>query len=85
MESKKYAALSKQEKYNVYILHCIAVNQQIRKCVGCIYVSMDGYPSCHYIIRTGHMRPCPPGEGCTVKRVRSAQHDKEDEEWTKRF
>lgn len=65
----KYDNLTKEEKYRLYILHCIAVNKQIRKCVGCIYVSMIGIPSCHYIVRTGHKRPCPPGEGCEVKRV----------------
>lgn len=25
---------------------------------------------CNYIFDTGHKRPCPPGQGCTVKKPR---------------
>ena len=26
-----------------------------------------GMPCCDYIFKTGHPRPCPPGEACTEK------------------
>ena len=40
-------------------------------CDGCLYrETLNGYGQmCAYILRTGHRRPCPPGEGCTVKVV----------------
>jgi hypothetical protein len=34
-------------------------------CRGCRYVSCEG--GCDYLLRTGHSRGCPPGEGCTVR------------------
>ena len=39
-------------------------------CEGCIYLSMIGnsyLPCCNYIFMEDKRRPCPPGEGCTVK------------------
>ncbi len=44
------------------------------KCGGCrysvpVYIG-DGdelMTACVYILRTGKRRPCPPGEGCTVR------------------
>lgn len=39
-------------------------------CVGCDYACYSGIePICDYIGITGHMRGCPPGEGCTKKKV----------------
>lgn len=45
-----------------------------RGCEGCRYAAPvymgDGdelMTACVYILRTGHRRPCPPGEGCTVR------------------
>lgn len=45
-----------------------------KPCRGCIYAGWTSSwdPCCDYILMTGHMRPCPPGAGCTEKR--SAQH-----------
>ena len=40
-------------------------------CTGCRY--WDGNSGCHccnYIFIEGHRRPCPPGKGCTVKKLR---------------
>lgn len=34
-------------------------------CEGCVHVSYQG--GCDYLIHTGRVRPCKPGEGCTVK------------------
>lgn len=38
-------------------------------CNGCIYkgVVENHLPCCNYIFMEDKMRPCPPGEGCTVK------------------
>lgn len=37
-------------------------------CSGCIYFDRAGEtPVCGYLLRTMRRRPCPPGEGCTVK------------------
>lgn len=37
-------------------------------CEGCIYLSkVDCMPCCNYIFMENKRRPCPPGEGCTVK------------------
>lgn len=43
-------------------------------CNGCIYnrplcSSSHEATYCAYILITGRRRPCPPGEGCTVKRT----------------
>lgn len=38
-------------------------------CDGCIYRGLihGEFPWCKYLFTEDHMRPCPPGEGCTVK------------------
>lgn len=37
-------------------------------CKGCAYaVPLSGEWYCDYLSITGHRRPCPPGEGCTVR------------------
>lgn len=38
-------------------------------CHGCIYLSLVAgeHPCCNYIFMEDKRRPCPPGEGCTVK------------------
>ncbi len=37
-------------------------------CEGCAYaVLLSGEWYCDYLLTTGHRRPCPPGEGCTVR------------------
>lgn len=37
-------------------------------CRGCKYaVCLSGDWCCDYLLRTGHRRPCPSGEGCTVR------------------
>lgn len=34
----------------------------------CVYHGKcAGMICCNYLLRTGHMRPCPAGDGCTVK------------------
>ncbi len=45
------------------------------RCADCLYhfaaADPDCYravmPACVYILRTGRRRPCPAGEGCTVR------------------
>lgn len=38
-------------------------------CKGCAYaVLLSGTWCCDYLSLTGHCRPCPPGEGCTVRK-----------------
>lgn len=34
-------------------------------CKDCIHADPNGY--CLYILNTGKVRPCDPGDGCTVK------------------
>ena len=49
-------------------------------CKGCIYSCLlwaDWY-SCDYIFKTGKRRPCPPGEGCTVKKMRKKRRAKRE-------
>lgn len=40
-----------------------------KNCVSCIYFGgqFDENCCCNYIFVSGHARPCPPGDGCTVK------------------
>lgn len=39
-------------------------------CKGCVYYGRAGAePICEYILMEQRRRPCPPGEGCTVKIV----------------
>lgn len=43
-------------------------------CKGCIYSLVTNCGTyCQYILITEHRRPCPPGRGCTVKKVQKAQ------------
>lgn len=38
-------------------------------CKGCAYAALlSGAWCCDYLCMTGHRRPCPPGEGCTVRK-----------------
>ena len=38
-------------------------------CKGCAYAAqLSGAWCCDYLQITGHCRPCPPGEGCTVRK-----------------
>lgn len=38
-------------------------------CKGCAYaVCLSEAWCCDYLLITGHCRPCPPGEGCTVRK-----------------
>ena len=38
-------------------------------CQNCVYCAgiYGGLSYCNYLFRTNQRRPCPPGEGCTVK------------------
>lgn len=39
-------------------------------CKGCAYaVYLSGAWCCDYLQIAGHRRPCPPGEGCTVRKA----------------
>ncbi len=39
-------------------------------CKGCAYtVLLSGVWCCDYLQIIGHRRPCPPGEGCTVRKA----------------
>ena len=41
-------------------------------CKHCLYFQgqFDENCCCNYIFLEGHRRPCPPGEGCTVRKRR---------------
>ena len=41
-------------------------------CRGCFYYggNSDAVKCCSYFLTTGIRRPCPPGEGCTVKKTK---------------
>lgn len=43
-----------------------------RPCKGCSYLGGGIYidRTCNYIFMEGHRRPCPPGERCTVKKLK---------------
>lgn len=39
-------------------------------CIGCTHYYYDEFRvnlCCNYLFDTGHMRPCPAGDGCCVK------------------
>ena len=45
-----------------------------RACKGCmyqghLYTSDKELRTCDYLLITGHRRPCPPGAGCTAKKL----------------
>lgn len=44
-----------------------------KKCAGCIYLGgRQELKTCNYIFLKDRKRPCPPGDGCTVKTVRKS-------------
>lgn len=46
-------------------------------CYGCVYCgSIAEMPICHYIFIEDKMRGCPPGEGCTKKRLKTEEYEK---------
>lgn len=45
------------------------MSQDKSRCVKCIYFGLSTR-TCDYILLEGHRRPCPPGDGCTVRRTR---------------
>ena len=48
-------------------------------CDNCVYSSLlNGLNTrcCNYFLATGQRRPCPPGEGCTVKVGREVKRRK---------
>ena len=75
-EKRKWNSMTIEQKRNKALKSAISMNPQMATCMDCYYAETSGIPSCAYILMEGHKRPCPPGEGCEVKRVRSAQHDK---------
>lgn len=46
-------------------------------CTGCLhfYGRYHNNKCCNYLFDTGHMRPCPAGTGCTVKRPITCEED----------
>ena len=46
-------------------------------CAGCLhfYGRYHNNKCCNYLFDTGHKRPCPPGEECTVKRPILGEED----------
>jgi hypothetical protein len=52
-------------------------------CDGCVYngsLSGGSLRCCNYILMRDRRRPCPPGDGCTVKVKLGDKKDKEEEE-----
>lgn len=48
-------------------------------CKGCIYSFVTNCGTyCQYILITEHRRPCPPGKGCTVKKVQKGVKNETD-------
>lgn len=47
-------------------------------CDDCVYWAKlhEPYRYCSYLLRTDKKRPCPPGEGCTVKVSRKVNRRK---------
>ena len=45
------------------------MNPKEHPCFGCCHWRGEHYNgyTCNYIFDTGHVRPCPPGAGCTVR------------------
>lgn len=50
-----------------------------RYCRGCTYWGggNESAACCNYIFMEGQRRPCPPGKGCTVKRLRKGRRQNE--------
>lgn len=55
-------------------------NPNIKGCEGCFYLrgEYEINKCCNYIFVKGERRPCPPGEGCTVKIDRGKGSAKEE-------
>jgi hypothetical protein len=59
-------------------------------CKGCVYNqhgASDRITLCTYYLDTDNRRPCPAGEGCTVKRTGKKQgmwQDEREEAWKRR-
>ena len=48
-----------------------------RNCIDCWYRTRFGVDfACGYLLKTGQRRPCPAGDGCTVKIGRKVYHRK---------
>lgn len=45
------------------------MNNNNSRCLRCIYFGLST-KTCDYILLEGHRRPCPAGDGCTVRRTR---------------
>lgn len=43
------------------------VSKNCDNCHYCGFLVNGGVPYCKYLLVTDHRRPCPPGDGCTVK------------------
>ena len=55
-----------------------------KNCRDCIYAGSAGkYPTCEYILHTRRPRPCPAGEGCTVKKTILEETDMPKATWDK--
>ena len=48
-----------------------------KHCLGCAYYTKihDAIRYCGYIFKEDKPRPCPPGKGCTVKKVEWRKKD----------
>lgn len=49
----------------------MAEMERIKHCQGCVHLGMvgGGFGCCDYIFHAGKRRPCPFGDGCTVKQI----------------
>lgn len=48
-----------------------------KNCDNCVYRAVvGGVDCCGYLFKTGHRRPCPPGDECTVKVGREVKRRK---------
>lgn len=53
---------------------------RVEGCRGCIHFGLcDNWGCCNYFFDTDMIRPCPPGRGCTVKKLASGQWPTEAE------
>lgn len=67
-EKRKWDSMTIEQKRSKALMSAISMNPQMKPCMGCYYAETSGIPSCAYIEIKGHRRPCPAGEGCTVRR-----------------
>lgn len=48
-------------------------------CYDCFYrIKIEGEPCCGYFLLTNEVRPCPPGDKCTVKVPRKLKRRKQN-------